>query len=297
MVAEWGPLFRRIVIQPGFFCSFLLQSKVPPTFLYIAAVSDSHSHQLLGHLHPNTSVPALYAHFLELWQSAQSIAGSLLRFCSQGGFFTVFFWHFFCSALCHPRACAAASASHSDQPLRTLHSTLSFLHYMLFFCSFCYLPSQSQHSNSLLKLCLEALFGAQSRVALPPRGCFQALLGGCTILPIISCSSFALFKYVQWPSTWMDQGAHREGCWFCICLAFPKNHGILALLHPEGVLCIICTVACPDAIKWVTSSSRNVVCTTTACSASAQPSAPVLLAFFTVLCFVPCFAGFAEECG
>ena len=59
----------------------------------------------------------------------------------------------------------------------------------------------------------------------------------------------------RWRSTWTDQGAHREGCWFCICLAFPKIHGILALLHKEGVLCIICTVACPDAIKWVTSSS------------------------------------------
>ena len=90
-----------------------------------------------------------------------------------------FFAHFFCSALCHPRACAAVSASHSDQLLRTLHSTLPLLHYMLIFCSFCSfgcLPSQSQHSDSLLKLCLEALFGAQSRVALPRRGCFQAQL-------------------------------------------------------------------------------------------------------------------------
>ena len=73
-----------------------------------------------------------------------------------------------------------------------------------------------------------------------------------------------------------------------------KIHGILALLHKEGILCISCTVACPDAIKWVTSSSRNVVCTAKARSASAQRSAPVLLAFFTILCFVPCFAGFAS---
>ena len=200
MVAEWGPLFRRRVIQPGFFCSFLLHCKVPPTFLYIAAVSNSHSHQLLGHLHPNTSVPALYAHFLELWQSAQSVPSS--RFLAQilftGRFFHSFFFaHFFCSALCHPRACAAVSASHSDQLLRTLHSTLPFLHYMLIFCSLCCLPSQSQRSDSLLKLCLEALFGAQSRVALPRRACFQPLLSGCTILPIISCSSFARFKYLE----------------------------------------------------------------------------------------------------
>ena len=100
-----------------------------------------------------------------------------------------------------------------------------------------------------------------------------------------------------WRSTWTDQGAHREGCWFCICLAFPKIRGILALLHKESVLCIICTVACSVAIKWVTSSSRNVVCTATAHSASVQPSAPVLLAFFTVLCLVPRFAGFVQECG
>ena len=200
MVAEWGPLFRRRVIQPGFFCSFLLHCKVPPTFLYIAAVSNSHSHQLLGHLHPNTSVRALYAHFLELWQSAQSVLSS--RFLAQilftGRFFHSFFFaHFFCSALCHPRACAAVCASHSDQLLRTLHSTHPFLHYMLIFCSLCCLPSQSQRSDCLLKLCLEALFGAQSRVALPHRACFQPLLSGCTILPIISCSSFARFKYLE----------------------------------------------------------------------------------------------------
>ena len=57
--------------------------------------------------------------------------------------------------------------------------------------------SCAQRSDSLLRLCLEALFGTQSRVALPRRGCFQALLSGCTILPIISCSSFAVSKYLQ----------------------------------------------------------------------------------------------------
>ena len=47
----------------------------------------------------------------------------------------VFSARFFCSALCHPRACAAVSDSHSDQLLRTLHSTNPFLHYMPIFCS------------------------------------------------------------------------------------------------------------------------------------------------------------------
>ena len=95
MVAEWGPLFRRRVIQPGFFCSFLLQCIVPPTFLYVTAVSDSHSHQLLRHLHPTTSVPALYAHFLELWQSAQSVPS--FRFLAQI-LCTGRFFHGFCCA-------------------------------------------------------------------------------------------------------------------------------------------------------------------------------------------------------
>ena len=212
MVAEWEPLFRRRVIQPGFFCSFLLQCKMPPTFLYIAAVSDSHSHQLLGHLRPNTSVPALYAHFLELWQSAQSVPSS--RFRAQILFTGRFGHGFFCAFLLQcvvPPTCLWCSVcQHSDQLLRTLHSTHPFLHCMLIFCSFCCLPSQSQRSDSLLRFCLEALFGAQSRVALPRRGCFQAILSGCTILPIISCSSFALSKYLQMAvnmdGPWCTQG-------------------------------------------------------------------------------------------
>ena len=131
--------------------------------------------------------------------SQSQVPDSLLRLCSEVGFFTGFSAHFFCSALCHPCACAAVSASDSDsdQLLRTLQSTHPFLHYMLVFCSFCCLPSQSQRSDSLLRLCLEALVGAQRRVVVPRRGCFQALLSGCIILLIISCSSFALSKYLQ----------------------------------------------------------------------------------------------------
>ena len=73
---------------------------------------------------------------------------------------------------------------------------------------------------------------------------------------LLQCTLHYVFpNNFRWRSTWTDQGAHREGCWFCICLACPKIHGILALLHKEGVLCIIGTMACRDAIKWVTSSS------------------------------------------
>ena len=41
----------------------------------------------------------------------------------------------------------------------------------------------------------------------------------------------------------------------------PKIHATLALVHKEGVLCIIRLVATSDAIKRVTLSSPNVVCT------------------------------------
>ena len=95
MVAEWGPFLTRRVIRPGFFCAILLQCKVPGTFLYIATVSDSHSHHILGHLHTSTSVPALYAHFLELWPSAQSVPSS--GFLAQI-LFTGRFFHGFCCA-------------------------------------------------------------------------------------------------------------------------------------------------------------------------------------------------------
>ena len=224
MVAEWGPLFRRRVIQPGFSAHFFCNAKCyrpSCTLLQCLTAIVINSWDICIPSHPFLHCMLIFWTFGSL-PSQSEVPDSLLRFCSQGGFFTVFPAHFFCSALCHPSACAAVSATHSDQLLRTLHSTHPFLHYMLIFCSFCCLPSQSQRSDSLLRLWLEALFGAQSRVVLPRRGCFQALLSGCTILPIISCSIFALSNIFRWRSTWMGQGAHREGCWFGICLACPK---------------------------------------------------------------------------
>ena len=77
--------------------------------------------------------------------------------------------HFFCTAKCHPPSCTLLQCP----------------------------TAIVINSWDMLKLCLEALFGAQSRVALPHRACFQPLLSGCTILPIISCSSFARFKYLE----------------------------------------------------------------------------------------------------
>ena len=65
------------------------------------------------------------------------------------------------------------------------------------FCGFRSLPSQSQVPDCLLRLCSEALFGAQRRLVLPLRRGFQALLSRCTILPMISCSSVALSKCLQ----------------------------------------------------------------------------------------------------
>ena len=90
--------------------------------------------------------------------------------------------------------CLTAIVTNSLEPCIPTHQ---FVHQMLIFCDFRSLPSQSQVPDSLLSLCSEALFGAQRRVVLPLRGGFQALLSGCTILPIISCSSVALSKCLQ----------------------------------------------------------------------------------------------------
>ena len=82
-------------------------------------------------------------------------------------------------------------------PLEPGIRTHQFVHQMLIFCGFRSLPSQSQVPDSLLRLCSEALFGAQRQVVLPLRRGFQALLSGCTILPIISCSSVAVSTCLQ----------------------------------------------------------------------------------------------------
>ena len=90
--------------------------------------------------------------------------------------------------------CLTAIVTNSLEPCIP---TRQFVHQMLIFCGFRSLPSQSQVPDSLLRLCSEAFFGAQRRVVLPLRGGFQALLSGCTILPIISCSTVALCRYLQ----------------------------------------------------------------------------------------------------
>ena len=71
------------------FYSFLLQYNLPPMCIAhllcnttchpsaCVAVSDGHSDQCLRTLHPNTSVPALYALFVRLLQSTQSVPKSI----------------------------------------------------------------------------------------------------------------------------------------------------------------------------------------------------------------------------
>ena len=128
VVGEWGPLFRRTVIQPGFFCSFLLQCNMPPTFLWIVAVFDSHSDRLVDiciPTHPALHSMLIVCSFGSLPSQSQ-VPHSLLRLCSKVGFFAVFPAHFFCSALCHPHACDAVSDSHSDQLPRTLPENPAF---------------------------------------------------------------------------------------------------------------------------------------------------------------------------
>ena len=107
---------------------------------------------------------------------------------------TVFSAQFFCNAWCHQRAWAALSASHSDQLLRTGHSTHPYLHYAQIFFCFCCLLSQSERSESFLKLSAEALFGAQRQLVSSGRGCFQAPLSRCIVWGIMACSSFGVSK-------------------------------------------------------------------------------------------------------
>ena len=90
--------------------------------------------------------------------------------------------------------CLTAIVINSLQPCIP---TQQFVHQMLILCGFCSLSSQSQVPNSLLKLCSEALFGAQRRVVLPLRSGFQRVLSRCSVLPIISCTSVALSKNLQ----------------------------------------------------------------------------------------------------
>ena len=64
-VCSWGPLFRRRVMQPGCFCSFVLQCIVLPTCPYIAPVLDNYSCQDPGEpcslTHPFLTVLAVCA--------------------------------------------------------------------------------------------------------------------------------------------------------------------------------------------------------------------------------------------
>ena len=128
-----------------------------------------------------------------------------------------------------------------------------FVLQMLIFYGFRSLPRQTQVPNSLLKLCSEALFGAQRRVVLPRRGCFQALLSGCTILPIISCSSLALSKCLQMMGQHRPIKVHtgrNAGCLghFQKSMALrpcPQRRRLVHQLHSGRLLrhqvgCIIC---------------------------------------------------------
>ena len=117
----------------------------------------------------------------------------------------------------------------------------------------------------------------------------------CTILPIISGSSFARSKYLQMAVNMDGRWCTQGGMLVLYLFGISKNPPAFQPFSTKEVSCAS-FAQWPNAFKWVTSSSRNVVCTATARSASAQPSAPPLLAFFTVFCFVPCFAGFAREC-
>ena len=201
-----------------------------------------------------------------------------------------FFAHFFCNALCHPRACAAVSHSHSDQVVRTLHpntcvSTLC-ANFLYAFAISRLFPSSRFLAQTLLTNTIRC-----TKTGCSPLGdYFQALLSGCTILPMISCSSFALSKCLQVVGQHRRTRVHtgRDASSVFVWV-MSENRRHFALVDKKGVLCIISSVTTSYAIKRVTPSSANLVCTATACWEIAQPSAlwhqAILLA--VVSCF-PC---------
>ena len=225
--------------------------------------------------------------------SQSQVPDALLRFCSQGGFFTVFVAHFLCSALCHPPPCAAVFASHIDQFLTTLHSSHPFLHCMLNSCSICCLSRQSQRSDSLRRLCLEALFGAQSRLALPRRGCFQAILSGCTILPIISRLSFARFKHLHMAVNMQGSRCTQGGMLVLYLFGISKNPRHFNP-SPQGrrlVHHLHSGMSRRHQVGYIILTECSVYCNSTFCKCSAICSGVV-----GILCSSLVFALFCRVC-
>ena len=171
--------------------------------------------------------------------SQSQVPDSLLRICSQGGFFTVFPAHFFCSALCHPHACAAVSASHSDQLLRTLHSTVPAL-YAHFFAAFAVCPVSSapgacraragqtfpvasQHIRSYNVCSFFAVFAAlplSQKLQIP-----ETLLRGIIQCTKRSCSAW--LRVFSGTAQWVHNSAHdfmQCAMGFSLCL-FPNVFG------------------------------------------------------------------------
>ena len=93
---------------------------------------------------------------------------------------------------------------------------------------------------------------------------FKALLSGCTIQPMISCNfAVELFpKLLQMVANVGPPGCTEVGMQVPYLFGAPGGHIRIfcpgaALHHNKGVLCIICTAAGSDTIKWFTSSSPD----------------------------------------
>ena len=71
-------------------------------------------------------------------------------------------------------------------------------------------------------------------------------------------------------------------------VAFPKIDGILALLHKEGVLCIICTVAGCHRMGYIIFTKCSVYCNSAFCQCSAICSGLVRILYCFLLCAFFC---------
>ena len=117
----------------------------------------------------------------------------------------------------------------------------------------------SQSAQSVPRSEFLASFGAQSRLVLLRRGCFPTLLMGCAVFAhnfMLKLCSFQISS---------DGGQHGPRCTqggmlVLYLFSMSNNPRHFRPFPQKNVLCIICTGACSDAIRWVTSSSQNAVC-------------------------------------
>ena len=271
MVAKWGPVFKRRVIWPQFFCSFLLQCIVVPScsipthlFLHCMLIFCS-----FGILSSQSQISvSLTSGFA--WQnicsaSSHPPARAWLHCLTAKVIIPVLSAHFFGSAhlflhcTCivvqkgsslRPCSEALLSANSADRQVDCLGEV--FLRHYSEDAQFALCASQMSsdawstwayqgaQSVSNLRFIAQTSFASilqcTKTSGLAWGRSSQALLSECTIWPRISCSSGCSCQMLSTDqSTCADQSAHRDGCRFCISQGGP-------LLSKEDVC--VCTKSC-----------------------------------------------------